>query len=122
MIVYLNEENKDTFVFKHSLARPDLFNDIDFEFWGKIHQYIKECDYPINHSDAFMFVDEYLEAKQKYGGGGFPYNFWFTSEEDKQKFIENFVSNALSMGFKEQCWMREGYRIGSWRNRNEKTE
>ena len=70
--------------------RPNITKDVDFEFWGKVHTYIKECKYPIIVSKAFYFIDKQLEHRTDYGGGGMKYLFWFESEEHRAKF-RNFM-------------------------------
>lgn len=74
------------------LGRPNLFDEKDFEFWNKVHAYIKNADYNIGTNPAFYTIEEYLETGQKYVGGGFRYEFSFENYEDLKKF-EEFMEN-----------------------------
>lgn len=98
----------------YNLIRPDLQNDVDFDVWIDIHNYVKVCNYTIFVSSAFYMVDEYLKDRQGYGGGGFRYMFWFNSEEDKQKFIDNVFTIIVGHGWSPQWWkeLPNGYDQG----------
>jgi len=50
--------------------RPNLRQDVDFEFWGNVHKYVKDCDYPIFVSSAFWFIDKLIMQRSDYSGGG----------------------------------------------------
>ena len=54
----------------YDLGRPSYFNDGDFEFWGKIYEFIETTDIRIAVSSAYDTMKEYYFDKQFYGSGG----------------------------------------------------
>lgn len=78
----------------YNTGRPTITCDEELTFWSEVHQYIKDCDYPITVNGAFWMIDQMIEERSKYGGGGYQYNFWFQTPEDKEQFKNYFIGKV----------------------------
>jgi hypothetical protein len=84
MIVQRSSE----FTFVLDPYRPDLFCETDFIRWEKFHTWIEQSNVPVAVSAIYPLMNEYIHARQRYGGGGFCYKFWFCSAKDRQESLE----------------------------------
>ena len=75
-------------LFSIDLGRPDIFDDKDREWWRVIHTWIKESTIEIGVSPVFWYVDNIINEGTCYGGGGYKYMFWFTSQLELNYFKE----------------------------------
>lgn len=93
------------------LGRPSLFEDEDFLKWGELHSWIKLHVDNIRVCQAFHFVDDCISTKQKYGGGGFKYEFVVENAETYCNFIKKSV----------EIWPETARGVLKYRNRNNET-
>lgn len=80
--------------YSFDIGRPNLITDNDFVICGAIHDYIKGVPTKILVNSMFYQIDEYIQNKKQYIGGGMSYTFWFPSEESKSEF-EKFIKKEV---------------------------
>lgn len=69
------------------IGRPDIIDDKSRQFWRKLHEYIKTCEYDIIPNNMFYYIDDRLsDDNYSYLGGGYVYMFWFKDETDLNSF------------------------------------
>ena len=78
----------------YNTYRPTILAPNELQFWTEVHQYIKECDYPIMVNGAFYMIEEVIAKNSNYGGGGYSYLFWFQTQEDKETFKNYFIGKV----------------------------
>ena len=87
MIVKTDEEFKYTV----DIGRPEFSNDKEMDQWISVHEWIKNSDVEMKVNGAFDFVDNCLNERQGYLGGGMKYMFWFKTEADKKLFEQSLI-------------------------------
>lgn len=80
-MIDLNSE-KTEFPIELDLGRPNLFNEDDFLYWDKIFSVIETDEIPIKISASYYDIKKYCDDRQKYGGGGMKFCFWFKNQLD----------------------------------------
>jgi hypothetical protein len=57
-------------------------------YWLKFHDIVKNSEIEMWVNNAFWYIDDVLTTDDgEYMGGGFRYNFWVRTQEDKDKFL-----------------------------------
>lgn len=73
------------------IGRPTFINKAQIALWTKFHDWVRHGPVPMIVSNAFWDMVTMLEKEQFYMGGGFKYQFWFVTEEDKAAFEEHLA-------------------------------
>lgn len=73
---------------KFDIGRPSYYNENDFASWGKLFDFIENCDTQIAVSNVYRDMREFQKLKQVYCGGGFSFAFWFKSRDDRNIFLD----------------------------------
>jgi len=69
------------------VGRPDIFNDVDRQFWREFFDLVETIDIPIVVNSVYQKMrDIAFSDDGGYGGGGFSFKFWFQTVDDRKKF------------------------------------
>ena len=71
--------------YKINTGRPDVFHE-NRKHLKKIHDYIKNCDYPIAVNNFFEHLYSIIDSDKEYMTGGRSFVFHFKTNEDLVKF------------------------------------
>lgn len=90
-MIVISDNREEEFPYSINVGRPDLLEDHEFDVWGSFQYFVRHSDIEIVVNPIFFFIDELINERQGYGGGGFAYTFWFKTLEDTKEFIEYVI-------------------------------
>ena len=84
----VERENDNPSIVAINLGRPNYFREEDFLFWEKVYDVIENSDIKIRVNDIYEKIRTLCTERMAYGGGGFRFEFFFTTFDECERFEE----------------------------------